>query len=94
MPSDSEDIGKVGSGYCAGFMRRNSSSIVNRWGQKYKLDRASWTVYRNFKDMHTRDYREMEVAGVAKILIRPSGRPRKGRSTKNPACMGVTSHTS
>ena len=49
-------------------MRRNGDQIVSRRGQKYELDRASWTTYRNFKDMYVHNYAQMEVAGVAKLL--------------------------
>ena len=49
-------------------MKRNNDQILSRRGQKYELDLASWTTYRNFKDMYDHNSAQMEVAGVVKLL--------------------------
>jgi len=59
-------------------MRRDGDQIVSRRGQKYKLDCASWTTYRNFKDMYVHNYAKMEVAGVAKLLDTPQWQDKDG----------------
>ena len=76
-PTDAS-LGTVGRGYWNGFMRRNGDQIVSRRGQKYELDRASWTTYRNFKDMYVHNYAQMEVAGVAKLLGTPQWQDKDG----------------
>jgi len=49
-------------------MKQNRGGIKSGRGQKYELDRVSWTTYANFKDMHSHDYKEMVATGVAKEL--------------------------
>ena len=66
--NDQTKLGSIGRGYWDAFMKRNDRLIESRRGQKYELDRASWTTYRNFKDMYDHNYAAMEGVGVAKLL--------------------------
>ena len=52
-------------------MKSNALQIRSERGQKYELDRASWTTYENFHDMYTHNYTEMVEAGVEKLLDNP-----------------------
>ena len=58
--------GTVGSGYWAGFMKRRGHQICSKKGEKYELDRASWTTYANFADMYNHIYKEICDTGVAR----------------------------
>jgi hypothetical protein len=42
MDQPDEKKGKLGPGYWAGFMRRNSHLLVTKRGEKYATDRAEW----------------------------------------------------
>ena len=59
-------------------MRRNKDHLFRQYGQKYELDRASWTTYRNSKDTYEHNYAQMEVAGVAKLLETPQWQDKDG----------------
>ena len=58
---------KIGRGYWQGFMRRRGHEICSKKGEKYELDRASWTTYANFNDMYKHVYDKMVDAGVAVV---------------------------
>ena len=68
-------------------MHRNISSIFSHWGQNYELDRASWTTYRDFKDMYT-DCHEMEVTVVPKLLDTPKWQDKEGKICKESEAYG------
>ena len=57
--------GCVGQGYWAGFKKRNWHLIRSKRGQKYELDRASWSTYCNFCQMYSQVYEQMVEAKVA-----------------------------
>ena len=81
-------LGQVGPGYWAGFMRRNGHLIESTRGQKYELDRSSWTTYTNFNDMYKHNYREMANAGVAKVLDSPVWMDIKGNIVEEADAYG------
>jgi len=45
-----------------GFMRRNGHLIVCKRGQKFAMDRDTWSTYHNFVDMYNAVYGGMEEA--------------------------------
>ena len=49
-------------------MERNWAKIRCSQGQKYKLDRSTWTTYDNFKDIYHHSYNEIVLAGVTETL--------------------------
>jgi len=55
-PTDESLLGTFGQGYWNGFMHRNKDQIDSRRGQKYELNCASWTTYRNFSDIYDHNY--------------------------------------
>ena len=57
--------GEVGSSYWCAFMKRNGHLIVSKKGQKYELDRASWSTYHNFAQMYSSLSDEMVDSKVA-----------------------------
>ena len=57
--------GRVGQGYWAGFKKQNGHLIRSKRGQKYELDRASWSTYSNFYQMYAQVYQQMVDAGLA-----------------------------
>ena len=54
-----EGNGRVGQGYWAGFKKQNGHLIRSKRGQKYELDRASWSTYSNFYQMYAQVYQQM-----------------------------------
>ena len=60
--------GKVGRNYWRLFMKRNRHKIVSKRGQKYELDRAAWSTYRNFDQMYNQVAEEMIEAKVARKI--------------------------
>ena len=63
--------GKVGRSYWRAFMKRNGHLIVSKKGQKYELDRASWSTYHNFAQMYSSISDEMVDSKVAIELEAP-----------------------
>ena len=59
-------------------MKRNRGVIKSGRGQKYELDRASWTTNTNFKDMYLHDYEEMVASGVSGELEVPLWQDKVG----------------
>ena len=57
--------GYIGGGYWSLFKKRNAHLIRSKRGQKYELDRASWSTYANFRQMYEQVYDQMVEAGVA-----------------------------
>ena len=43
-----ENLGSVGVGYWNLFRKRHSEKFVSKRGQKFELDRTSWSTYTNF----------------------------------------------
>ena len=80
--------GQVGKGYWQLFMKRNRSKIRSTRGQKYELDRSTWTTYANFSDMYMHNYTEMQLAGVAELLPTPEWMDRKGLIVEEARAFG------
>ena len=83
-----DDFDCVGVGYWNGFMRRNEAKICRKRGQKYELDRATWTTYANFDAMYTHNYEELVDAGVAKLLNTPEWQDKEGNIVEEPDAFG------
>ena len=64
--------GQVGYGYWQRFRKRNEDKLVSKRGQKYELDRQSWTTYANFQSMYSHVEDEMVDADVVEKLPEPS----------------------
>ena len=61
--TDRNDVTRMlGCGYWDGFMRRNGHLIVCKRGQKFAMDRDTWSTYPNFVDMYNGVYGGMEEA--------------------------------
>ena len=80
--------GQIGKGYWQGFMKRNRSKIRSTRGQKYELDRSSWTTYANFSDMYKHNYTEMEEAKVAELLASPQWMDKEGKIVEESEAYG------
>ena len=63
--------GDVGSQYWTSFKKRHADKICSKKGQKYELDRASWSTFKNFSQMYTQVYEQMVEAKVAVELPDP-----------------------
>ena len=85
---DATLCGQVGKGYWQGFMKRNRSKIRSTRGQKYELDRSSWTTYANFSDMYKHNYTEMEEAKVAELLASPQWMDKEGKIVEESEAYG------
>ena len=57
--------GTIGKKYWRSFKKRNEHLICSKKGQKYELDRATWSTYANFHQMYAQVYEMMVEAGVA-----------------------------
>ena len=66
--TDKEALGKVGAGYWHNFIKRQGHNLCSKKGQKFELDRSSWSTYTNFNHMYSKIVEEMEVAGIAECL--------------------------
>ena len=75
-----EAEGEVGHKYWQNFKRRNNDKIVTLRGQKFELDRAEWTTYKNFDTMYESNGDEMECAGVAEKLVEPEWQNKLGET--------------
>ena len=73
-----EKLGTVSAGYWRGFKSRNKDKIVSKKGQKYELDRASWSTYSNFNQMYEGVGDEFIDAGVAVKRDSPAWMNRQG----------------
>ena len=62
---------QIGLKYWSNFKKRNGDKIVTRRGQKFELDRAEWTTYRNFKSIYDSVGGEFEYAKVTVNLKVP-----------------------
>ena len=51
--------------YWLTFTRRSGDKTCTKKGQKYELDRATWSTYANFEQMYDQIYDMMVEAGVA-----------------------------
>ena len=71
--------GCVGRGFWAGFKKRNGHLIRSKRGQKYELDRASWSTYSNFSQMYTQVYQQMVEARLA-VEIEPEWQDMSGKN--------------
>jgi len=70
--TDRNDVTRMlGHGYWDGFMRKNGHLIVCKRGQKFAMDRDTWSTYHNFVDMYNGVYGGMEEARVAEKLNEP-----------------------
>ena len=63
--TDKEALGKVGTGYWHTFIKCQGHNLCSKKGQKFELDRSSWSTYATFNHMHSKIFEEMEDAGVA-----------------------------
>ena len=68
----------LGLSYWHTFMRSNSNLIVSKKGQKYKLDRSSWSTYRNFNQIYSRIGEEKIEAKFAEEHAVPVWMDKKG----------------
>ena len=59
------DTGTIGTKYWTAFKKRNCEKIYTKKGQKYELDRVTWSTYANFEQMYDQIYDMMVEAGVA-----------------------------
>ena len=59
-------------------MKRQGHNLCSKKGQKFELDRSSWSTYTNFNHMYSKIVEEMEDAGVAKRLPEPVWMDREG----------------
>ena len=50
--SQGSNLGRVGEGYWAGFMKRQVHLLVSKRKQKYDLNRSTWSTYANFVQMY------------------------------------------
>ena len=66
--SQGSNLGRIGEGYWAGFMKRQGHLLVSKREQKYELDRSSWSTYTNFAQMYEQIANEMMEARVANRL--------------------------
>ena len=64
--------GQVGYGYWQRFRKRHDDKLVSKRGQKYELDRQSWTTYASFQSIYSHVEDEMVDAGVAEKLPEPA----------------------
>ena len=70
--------GTVGQKFWYNLKRRYYTVIDSKKGQKFELDRSSWTTYHNFDQMYVEVAKEMIEAGVAKIFPTPVWMDRDG----------------
>ena len=83
-----DDYNCVGVGYWHGFMRRNGDKICRKRGQKYELDRATWTTYANFDAMYEHNYEELVEAGVASLMDTPEWQDKEGNTVEGADSFG------
>ena len=69
-------------------MKRNDHLIQSKRGAKYALNRSIWSTYRNFNNMYSHIYNEMEEAGVAKRKETPVWMDRHGYIVEEKDSLG------
>lgn len=86
---DVEKDGFVGNGYWNGFLDRNAHLLQTKKAEKYELNRAKWTTYRNICDMYKMTKKEMvEEARVAEYLEKPVWMNTKGEVVEEKDAVG------
>ena len=57
--------GRIGRGFCRGFLNRNSHMIFQKSGTKFELNRPNWSTHSNFFDVCDDISSEISEAGAA-----------------------------
>ena len=60
-------------------MKCQGHNLCSKKGQKFELDRSSWSTYTNFNHMYSKIVEEMEDSGVAERLPEPVWMDREGK---------------
>eukprot|EP00985_Skeletonema_marinoi_P032003 scaffold37996_cov205-Skeletonema_marinoi.AAC.1 len=90
--SDDDDV-VVGNGWWSHFLKRHTSQLSSKRGERFAVDRSDWTRYETFEDMYNAVYAAMADAGVAEKLERPIFTDRDGNevSEDDPTRHGLKS---
>jgi hypothetical protein len=78
-----ESLGKVGNGWCNGFMHRHGHQLVTKRGKQFATDRACWLKESYIKQMHDFIHDNMVEAKIAKRLLCPVGMDEEGNIVGN-----------
>ena len=80
--------GTVGGKFWYNFKGRYCTILNSKRGQKFELDRSSWTTYQNFDQMYTEIAKEMIEAGVSEEFPEPVWMDRAGNIVKEKRSYG------